>query len=263
MNNNIHYVKIKRDAHGICNICKKETELSWDHVPPKGSIFYTDVEIYSLSNGFLSIDNPPRVVSQNGMKFRTICSSCNNLMGTRYDVVFNNFIKQTILILEQGNQDFQYLELKVDLKYLVMSILGHLLAAKAEYEATVPDEMMRNILNSEVFDSNGPLNIHYWFYPYASNQVARDLLVSKINLDKHALVSILKVFPFAFLVTESDMFIGKVPRLNEFYHRGLINFNVSLIPDFYWPIIVDDETVIMGAQSIASSVIAVPRIIKK
>jgi len=43
-NSQIHYVKVKREKVDHCNICRNQATLSWDHVPPKGSIEVTPVE---------------------------------------------------------------------------------------------------------------------------------------------------------------------------------------------------------------------------
>ena len=85
MENKINYVKIKREKEGRCNICGCNEKLTWDHVPPKNSIFFRDVQIVSLF-GKYDLDNYPSTISQNGTKFRTICAKCNNILGTEYDI---------------------------------------------------------------------------------------------------------------------------------------------------------------------------------
>jgi len=263
--NSLHYVKTKRDKVGICNICGNVTNLSWDHVPPKGSIICTDVQILSITNNFLEIPNPPREYSQNGMKFRTICANCNNTIGLKFDVVFNNFILKLINLISENIGKEMFLNINVNLEFLIKSIFAHMLAAKGEVENTVPDIKMKECLLDikEIRD----INIHYWFYPYAINQVIRDILIHKIRDGKNALVSILKLYPIAFLVTDSDMFLGEMPRLNDFLKlegdkETTIKFDLSRLYDYKWPIIVDEDTLIMAGQSIASSVMAVPKLKK-
>jgi hypothetical protein len=262
MKNSLHYVKVKRDREGICNICGKESLLSWDHVPPKGSIVYDDVEVISIANSFVEIENPPKEFSQNGMKFRTICSDCNNLIGSKYDIVFNNFITRLISKVGENFEQLSPFVIDVNLESLIKSIFAHLLAGKGEIENTVPDIRMREFLLQKSDLSN--INIHYWFYPFTINQVIRDILIGKIFDGKNALVSIMKLYPVAFLVTESDMFLECLPRLNnyEFKEDGesIIEFDISKFYDYMWPIVVDDSTIIMGGQSINSSVISVPRL---
>lgn len=265
MKNSLHYVKTKREKVGICNICGKEGKLSWDHVPPKGAIIYSNVEVLSVINNFIRIDNPNKEFYQNGMKFRTVCSSCNNLIGSKYDIVFNNFIFRLIDSIRENIGKAATFEICVDLELLIKSILGHMLAAKGEIENTLPDEKMREYLNG---DKKFPeFNIHYWFYPFTINQVVRDIVVSKFSLKKNAMISILKLYPIAFLVTNDDMFLGMVPRLNDYFNYkndngSIIKFNLDLFNDYMWPIISDNDTILAGGQSINSSLMAVPRTIK-
>lgn len=262
MGDNLHYVKIKRDKIGQCNICGKESTLSWDHVPPKGSIISSDVEIITIANSFNEIENPPREMSQNGMKFRTICPECNNLIGSKYDVVFNDFIKRLIISIKNEFEKTKFIEIGVNIEVLVKSIFAHMLAAKGEIENTVPDSKMKEfLLEDKDFEY---FNIHYWFYPYYVNQVIRDILVAKINVHDNALVSVLKLYPIAFLVTDSNLFLGDIPRLNDYYddisdNSIVIKFDLSKFYDFRWPIIVDNNTLIAGGQSLNSSVFAIPR----
>lgn len=41
-------MKIKRNRIDICNICREQKLLSWDHVPPKGGIKLTSVEMKGM-----------------------------------------------------------------------------------------------------------------------------------------------------------------------------------------------------------------------
>jgi hypothetical protein len=86
---------------GYCNICNQQAILTWDHVPPKGSIKLTPVEIRAFLDTIGESDGIPveyygdyshrrqfhqRRFSQNGVKYRSICAECNNKrLGARYD----------------------------------------------------------------------------------------------------------------------------------------------------------------------------------
>lgn len=263
MRNNLHYVKIKRDKIGVCNICGKESKLSWDHVPPKGAIIYDDVIISSISNNFIEVEKPPRELSQNGMKFRTICSDCNSLVGSKYDSTFNDFIHRLCTLIEENLGKLMTIEIDVDIELLLKSIFAHMLSAKSEIEHTVPDTFMREYLLNNKDISN--INIHYWFYPFAINQVIRDILISKISSGNSAFLSILKLYPIAFLVTDSNMYSGLLPRLNDFYNnfersKSILQFDLTRVFDYRWPLISDNDTIFAGGQSINSSVIAIPRV---
>jgi hypothetical protein len=72
---------------GICNICGMHGKLTEDHTPPKGSIKIGQVELQHIVN-YLSNEKPASKgrLLQNGVKYRTLCSSCNNTyLGAKYD----------------------------------------------------------------------------------------------------------------------------------------------------------------------------------
>ena len=88
----MYYAKSKREKRSICNLCRKEKDLSWDHIPPKGGIELSTVKmetIFALIAG--DRDKPKIRESQNGMKYRTICSECNAYLGAEFDIIINDF----------------------------------------------------------------------------------------------------------------------------------------------------------------------------
>ena len=64
---------------GRCNICGKLGNLTEDHVPPKGSITPEKVGVRSLVQTMKAVDSRIGQLFQNGVKFRTLCSTCNNV----------------------------------------------------------------------------------------------------------------------------------------------------------------------------------------
>lgn len=82
---------------GICNLCGTHGKLTEDHTPPKGCVRPTAMDIrllrdrLSAAGSLAPVPTKPRI-SQNGVKFRTLCTRCNSgLLGTRYDPVLIRF----------------------------------------------------------------------------------------------------------------------------------------------------------------------------
>lgn len=131
----MYYSTIKRGKTGTCNLCLEEKALSWDHVPPKGGINLTPVEIDTVFQVFAG-DASTRMVreSQNGVKFRTICSDCNSLLGFRYDPIINDF---AITVGRYLNSNLHFPEIishRTRPAALMRGLLGHLIAAKNEID---------------------------------------------------------------------------------------------------------------------------------
>jgi hypothetical protein len=88
----MHYAKSKREKKSICNLCREEKALSWDHVPPKGEIELGPVEMETVFEIMAGDREKPKLrESQNGVKYRTICGECNSLLGREYDPTINGF----------------------------------------------------------------------------------------------------------------------------------------------------------------------------
>lgn len=257
----IHYVKNKREKISKCNICGNNTNLTWDHVPPKGAIFHDNVEMISIANAFNPLDKPPKVFSQNGMKFRTICNTCNNLIGSKFDVEFNTFIQELFKLVYLNFSKTEFVSMVINPEKIVKAVCGHLLAAKADLEDTISDEKMRDFVLGRM--THLDMNVYIWFYPYLENQVIRDILIGRFTINKTALISMLKCYPIAFIVTESDMFDSDFQKLNFDTNSSNSTFefklDISRVYSKEYPLIVDDKTIIMGGQSIQSACISRPK----
>jgi len=70
----------KDPADGICNICLKEfSALSEEHVPPKCTGNRGRYRFISYLNFMTDSSTKPLGFSQNGIKYRTVCTECNNI----------------------------------------------------------------------------------------------------------------------------------------------------------------------------------------
>jgi hypothetical protein len=138
-----------RRLSGYCNICNEYGELTRDHVPPKGSIRLTAVEVRNFAQR-LSELAPGRVniidddglqesvrrykLSQDGVRFRSICARCNNvLLGGRYDLELNRVSQTVGSLIRMHLRGLLALPSEIQINtrthYLVRAIIGHLLAA--------------------------------------------------------------------------------------------------------------------------------------
>lgn len=268
MTNSINYVKIKREKEGKCNICGNFSTLTWDHVPPKKAIFFRDVEIVSIFNKH-SIDGHPREYSQNGTKFRTICGMCNNMLGTNYDVDFIEFFNEVSqkVYIEFTNKE--HIACKIKPVKFIKSLFGHLLAAKGDYEESLIDiEMRKFVQNDDLWLP--PFNVFYWFYPYPNIEVVRDLAICKLNGGNNTEVfSMLKMYPIAFYITKEKEY-NNFKNLKDYCSCNIdeyvdisIDISRNKVVNSDWPIIVDDNTIILAGKSINSSVVSIPRQMKR
>lgn len=273
MKNSINYVKIKRDKEGICNICGDMGILSWDHIPPKSAIFFSDVEITSIFNKY-SEEKYPREYSQNGTKFRTICGKCNNELGTYYDVSFVEFINDATKKIVTGFPNEESITCKIKPTKVIKSLFGHLLAAKGDYEDQLIDiELRKFLLDKSLWKPE--FNIFYWFHPYPNIEIMRDVAICKIETNskpKPDVFSILKMYPIAFYVTKEETYkhLNNINNLKYYCSSDFdedvevpLNISTKELIHSNWPILVDDNTLLLAGPSIKSSIVSKPRNLRK
>lgn len=263
-----HYVKVKRDKSGVCNICEKPSKLTWDHVPPQSGIDITPLDQYTILERLTGRElNPQSVQTQNGVKYRTLCANCNNaLLGHEYDPVLNEFA------LGIGRFLHTTIKLPATVNYptkparLLRAIFGHMLAAKVEVEQTKSDQAMRKFFLDATACLPRDLNVFMWLYPYPNVVSISDvsMLARRGRFDQFGVFSILKYFPIAYLVTN----------LRQHENLSCLSFHwtsdrdaVVQVPiSLYsympsdWPEIVDEGNMLAGAGcSRNSALFAVPR----
>lgn len=250
MNTNINYVKDKREKIGKCNICGESKKLSWDHVPPKGAIFYDDVELRSVFNKY--VDDCPKIFSQNGTKFRSICSDCNNNLGSKFDIEFNDFIQSLAIKVFDEFPRANSVTVNNSPNKIVRALFGHLLAAKSEYQETNIDKLMRKYISNEEEVDPG-INIYCWFYPYNRIEIMRDYAKATLgNSELNDFFSLLKMYPVSFYITENETYPDFMNLRDLCIKSNNSNINIVLDIDIDklkhhdWPILLDDNSILLG-----------------
>ncbi len=253
---------------GCCNICGKFGKLTRDHVPPKGSADLRDVNIQSYTDMILGAKsatvNPSdpnalvadfshRRVSQNGLKFRTICADCNNnLLGSRYDPEIIR-VSEAVRTFVRPYADCgiippETVRVSVRTHYLLRGIIGHLLAAIEFPNRNKPyDTFGKSVYDSlrrYVLDESLPLpscvTVYYWTYPYKDQLVIKSLCVCEQRKGECVIGDLLKFFPLAYFIA----FEGELKLLAPtIVGHGCSDMNCSVdlsinfgkIPPMGWP----------------------------
>jgi hypothetical protein len=261
-----YYVKIQRDEHGLCNICLNPCELKWDHVPPQGGINVTPLDQYTILERLAGRSKKPNYkLTQNGVKYRTLCHECNTtLLGGQYDKILNDFALGVGRFLKTTLSLPPIMTCTTKPARLLRAVFGHLLAAKSEVEYTKSDETMRRFVLDPTAPLPTELNVFYWIYPYPEVHVVRDILMPSqyATLAKPSIFSILKYFPVAYLVTNLTAY-ERLSSFSFFCPKDIdedvdIPLRLSEIKPAAWP--DDGNNIIAGGKTSGhSSVSAFPK----
>ncbi|MFY1021722.1 metal-binding protein [Ectopseudomonas khazarica] len=196
---------------GYCLICGSFGPLSWDHVPPKGSITITKVEQAHLTE-LIGI-NPDPVVgikSPNGSKFRTICKHCNSThLGANDDEVARVYKTMSDKIrhyfMTAGSPVYS-VHMQIDGMRFCRAMVGHVLSAttvKECLEKPIPlpyyEPLQRFVMGDDAA-TDETHDFYVWFYPYRRHMSIK--LFTCRNRGHVANLSLLSFFPLSFLITE-------------------------------------------------------------
>lgn len=150
------------------------------------------------------------VVSQNGIKYRTICKSCNEHIGAEYDPTLNTFSKSVGLYVKSTLRIPREVGHKTKPQRLLKSLIAHLVAAKVEIEDTTFDQQARAYALDPDAKLPADINVFYWVYPYDVTVVMRDfaMFTPRGTFRDPAVFQLIKSFPVAFLCTNAASYAG-------------------------------------------------------
>ncbi len=240
---------------GTCNICGEIGPLTEDHVPPKGCVRISQVEMRHITHK-LSVDETPERgrLSQNGVKYRTLCPRCNNsLLGTRYDPGLCDFVNRVALCLRSSLYLPESTTLLGEPQKIMRAVLGHLSAQGVDrYFKGVNTDAFRDYFLNETLPLPDGLKIYFWVYPFHPQVLVRDCGYLDTSNGKTVVIWLMKFFPLAFLVTWQDELPNRFDLCNFDPWRNsgindLVNLPVRLRPIVHpdWPEAPTDNAVVL------------------
>jgi len=251
---------------GTCNICGEHGPLTEDHVPPKGCVRISQVEMKHITHK-LSVDTKPARgrLSQNGVKYRTLCPRCNNsLLGARYDPGLRDFVNQVANCLRSPLHLPESTTLAGEPQKIMRAVLGHLSAQGVDRYLKGPNtEAFRDYFLDETLPFPDGLRIYYWVYPFQPQVLVRDCAYLDTANGQPVALWLMKFFPLAFLVTWQDQLPNRFDLCNfdPWRHSGIddrADLPIRLRPIVHpnWPEAPTDNAVLLYGQE---AMVASPR----
>ena len=243
---------------GTCNVCGDYGPLTEDHTPPKGCYRPRQVEIQHLSYLLAGSKNLPKGRrSQNGVKYRTLCSRCNNtLLGSKYDPAFIEFVNAVALHLRSPLALSSILTIPGKPQAIVRSLLGHMSAQGIDRYLKGPlTEAVRDYFLDENLPLPAGIKVFYWPYPHRIHVMCRDAAYTHLPSGQPFVIWLLKFFPVAFLVAWNEP-VGLTYPIHslEPWRSARIDEVAQLplslvgIPPLFWPEAPTRESILMYGQ---------------
>lgn len=260
MENKRSYAKEKRKRKDKCNICGQVSDLTWDHVPPKFCFNNGKVKYNSILER--NEESSQSKISQNGIKYRSICSKCNNdLLGSDYDKEYKKLVDILYKLYITQGEIGQYVEIQgINVNKTARAIIGHFLAARNEYIDGKAENKLREYFLNPNLRPPKDFKLFYYVYIYNTIMIIRDVAPKKFGKVEYAipegLISCMNSFPIAFILAHKcdnevdlyDIFELCTENIDETVNMriDLLSYmypNKKVLRDPYWPCNVsDDET---------------------
>jgi hypothetical protein len=166
----------KSSSDKLCNICLQPEPLTHDHIPPQGVVgndaVIIDPVVSRLATG-KSFQH--KLISQNGVKFKTICGRCNGVM-KKGDNKLKRLAEDVKSIIESPIYTLRPIHVSTAPNMIMRSILGHLMAAKTETGHTPFEDNVRPCLQDYSIPIPESIHIFYWVYPFTQSEYGEILL---------------------------------------------------------------------------------------
>lgn len=220
------------------------------------------LEVESVFQAMTSRDPNRRLKEQqDGIKFRTLCETCNNDAIGRYDPALGRFTTEVAAILKSPLHLPPVIHLEMNPTAVARAILGHLVAANLRGDRPL-DQAVRPLFavngqcleESECLPIPTSIKIFYWIHRYLTIRVQREFAMPAVRGEfrRTGIFHLLKYYPLAYLVTDLDCYEG-LPELTRFRHllpseTASVPIDLGAVHDFDWPERTDPGNFVMMAQ---------------
>ncbi|PJZ47467.1 hypothetical protein [Leptospira saintgironsiae] len=196
---------------GFCRICGKNGKLTEDHVPPS-SCFNSEAKIV------YDFPRVKKVNSNSGVKYRSICSDCNNTVLGKYDAELARLALNTAQYIHTrivGKIQLPTFECIIQPAAIFRSILGHMIASYClPKDISLPVESvkgsyfhaLRDLFHNRSKQSRRHFKLYYWIH--SGDKITNIPFFTHSDIRYSGNVfhgSLLRFYPMAFwLVEHSD-----------------------------------------------------------
>lgn len=251
-------IRTKGPKEGQCNICGAAGALTEDHSPPKLCVRPTAVQVRHIITMLASKDIQEKGrISQNGLKFRTLCARCNNkVLGRWYDPALAEFTNSASVILSSCLTLPRVIAVPGRPQLIMRAVWGHLAAQGVDRYLKGPET---DTFRDWFLDKSSPLpekvRFYYWSFPHQGCVLFRDAAYLHIPSGRVAAIWLMKFFPISFLIAfekdENPMFA--LPSLSEWSDRSPdeqveLPLHLTGIPNRYWPEAPTKQSMVVYGQ---------------
>jgi hypothetical protein len=165
---------MKKKISGVCRVCGRNAQLTFEHVPPKSTYnnnhYYYTTHVHPLLDKkdartfdeLTSFDKSTAKKNQGGIGIHSLCGICNNLFGTYYVRAYKEWITKSMefFTLESELERSKF-EVKIQPLNVIKQIIAMFFSINIKFSKLYP-ELKSYLLNKEAY--NLPEGIRVFVY---------------------------------------------------------------------------------------------------
>ena len=229
---------------GICRLCGKETELSFEHVPPKvafnRNIKFTsiDFEDYIKTENPLT-ESPKGKIKQGGIGYNSYCKKCNSFLGSNYVPAYARWVEGGFEILKDTeNAQHTYGIKDIEPLKIIKQIISMFLAINKDWYLKSYPELAQFVSNPKTRIL--PKRYRIFSYLTRAENVRYMHHVTHGSFDKNQIIQCSEIAypPYGYVLTVD--FDGDIEYLNditafkefEYNKKSTLNINMFQLPTY-------------------------------
>ncbi|WP_157486115.1 hypothetical protein [Flavobacterium soli] len=232
---------------GICRICKKNTELSFEHIPPKAAFnkytkFRSVPYLEYVTNSHKGDYKPKAKLQQGGLGSYCLCKNCNSFLGTNYVPEYFKMAHICKTITQEKDFDraiFTTIDIS-PMRFLKQVLSMFICMNDSDFTNDNPQllEFIRNP-KSQIL----PKRFRLFMYLNNLGQIRN---FTHMYTNKYGYVNELTFPPFGFVLSMDPDFAIPITEITHFKnidegYRGEVNFELLKLPT-HLPFPIDYRT---------------------
>lgn len=238
---------------GICRLCGQDTNLSFEHVPPRTTsnknTKYTSVAFDDYINMKNPLKEKPKgKIKQGGIGYNSFCTKCNSFLGSNYVPAYKRWVEGGFEILK--NTEFyihNYQIKKIEPLKILKQIISMFLAINGEWYLQAYPELAEFVSNPEQQELHGKYRI--FTYLTRAEKVRYMHHVTKGNFSGVDSINCTEIAfpPYGFVLTMDYYgqlnFLNNITKFKEYDYNKKTDLTVNMFQlPTYLPIPLDYRT---------------------
>lgn len=168
-----------KKIRGICCICGQETDLTFEHIPPRAAFNHFNLRMYDFF-GYLLHNNSRYKAAQSGAGKFSLCASCNNLTGEWYGSAYAEFASQGMTYYHRQSQGLLEVPYTIYPLRVVKQIISCFASVNGAQWCQQNPKIKRFLLDPR--ERNFPTEIDIRMYMQEKGRIKLDGITGQINI---------------------------------------------------------------------------------